>query len=265
MDRTSIVILNAITSLLTGIGIVSCKEQTTIEETSRKKVEKPAWMSSDTNEWPQIVLTNKADFNGHSSLNGASGFLAQNSRGEIFYATAAHLLGVNGGVQPELTESKLDSVLVSWVAYPRTRNESTLLITGVAGTPSNDPDNDWALLKVEQSNTDLPAKPLRLRRKQVRIGETVHLIGVPYSEPNETQNVYSGVVTARGYGDRFRFNIDPPVDIRGFSGAPIVDESGLVVGVMTVWFDPKMNGSNFLEAGGEDAASIFKRIESAKP
>jgi len=67
----------------------------------------------------------------------------------------------------------------------------------------------------------------------------------------------AGVITKRAAGDRFRYDIDSPVDIRGFSGAPIIDEKGYVVGVMTVWFDPKMSGDNFLEAGGEDIASIY--------
>ena len=53
----------------------------------------------------------------------------------------------------------------------------------------------------------------------------------------------------------------PPVDIRGFSGAPIIDEKGYVVGVMTVWFDPKVSGDNFLEAGGEDIASIYDLVQ----
>jgi S1-C subfamily serine protease len=50
------------------------------------------------------------------------------------------------------------------------------------------------------------------------------------------------------------------VDIRGFSGAPIVDDAGLVVGVMTVWFQPKMDGELWTEAGGEDALSALKAL-----
>jgi hypothetical protein len=30
---------------------------------------------------------------------------------------------------------------------------------------------------------------------------------------------------------------------------------------MTVWFEPKMRGEQFLEAGGEDAASVYQLIE----
>lgn len=105
-----------------------------------------------------------------------------------------------------------------------------------------------------------PPTPLQLRRKPVEVGEEVFLVGVPYSEPQRAQNVYRGRVTERRFGTRFRYTIDPPVDIRGFSGAPIVDTQGLAVGVMTVWFEPKMNGDLFLEAGGEDSAALLNHL-----
>lgn len=39
------------------------------------------------------------------------------------------------------------------------------------------------------------------------------------------------------------------------------DRAGHVVGVMTVWFQPRMQGEKDLEAGGEDAASIYRSVE----
>jgi len=45
--------------------------------------------------------------------------------------------------------------------------------------------------------------------------------------------VYAGKVTARA-GDRFRYHIDPPVDIRGFSGAPVIDRNGHVVAARVI-------------------------------
>jgi hypothetical protein len=128
---------------------------------------------------------------------------------------------------------------------------------------------DWLLLSLSENSQNLPSTPLRLRRGPVSIGETVFLVGVPYSERQRAQNVYRGRVTGRGDGDsvhrnRFRFTIDPPVDIRGFSGAPILDSQGLAVGVMTVWFEPKKQGDKDLEAGGEDSASVLVHL-SKKP
>jgi S1-C subfamily serine protease len=77
-----------------------------------------------------------------------------------------------------------------------------------------------------------------LRRDPVK----VFLIGVTYSENDRAQNVDLGQVTKRELGDRFRYDIDLPVDLQGFSGAPIIDVRGQVVGVMTVWVDRKNAG-----------------------
>lgn len=58
------------------------------------------------------------------------------------------------------------------------------------------------------------------------------------------------------------YDIEPPADIRGFSGAPIIDKDGYLVGVITVWFNPKMEGENFLEAGGEDVQTIYSFLNN---
>lgn len=259
---------------LAGALVVAClascgseeEGEVPVQEGLPERVEAPAWITKPHDRWPQMVLTNRAEFAGHSSLGGASGFLARNSRGDVFYATAKHLLGVNGSVQPEIAEQRLDGVLKSWIVFPRTKESEGVELAGLAGSAANDQGSDWLLLRLKDSKSSTrPAEPLRLRKDPVKVGEKVFLIGVPYAENDRAQNVYLGKVTTRELGDRFRYDLDPPVDLRGFSGAPIIDVRGQVVGVMTVWFDPKMRGNLYLEAGAEDAASVYQRLETATP
>jgi S1-C subfamily serine protease len=122
---------------------------------------------------------------------------------------------------------------------------------------------DWLILAIKDTDRPLPATPLHLRSQPVQVGEKVYLVGCPYVEDSCKQNVYAGKVTARA-GNRFRYDIEPPVDIRGFSGAPVIDQNGHVVGAMTVWFQPKRQGDRFLEAGGEDAASVYQVVEAQR-
>jgi hypothetical protein len=210
------------------------------------------------------VLTNFAEFRGHSKLDGASSFLVQVPDGRILAATALHLLGRNGGVEPTVRPSQLDAVLISWKLFPRTKPETAASVAGLAYPLPLRANLDWLLLSVESEPRKLPSLPLKMRPTPVSVGEEVYLVGVPYSEPLRTQNVYRCQVTGRGQGIRFRYNIDPPVDLRGFSGAPILDKQGLVVGLMTVWFEPRMNGEKYLEGGGEDSASALDQL-SKKP
>jgi len=220
------------------------------------------WMSKAKTEWPQIVLTNHAEFNGHSSLQGASSFLIKTNDNRVLAATAAHLIGSAGGVEPDIPVNQLMQKIRSWKMFPRTMPDDSVEIASLGAQGLNDEDLDWLILSIKKSD-QLPAYPLQLRKEPVRVGETVFLIGCPYIENNCKQNVYTCVITERAFGDRFRYDIDPPVDIRGFSGAPIIDKKGYVIGVMTVWFDPKMSGDNFLEAGGEDIASIYDLLQTA--
>lgn len=221
------------------------------------------WISKPKIDWPQIVLTNDAEFNGHSPLLGASSFLIRTGDGQVLAATAAHLIGSAGGVEPEIPVDQLTSRIRSWKIYPRTMPDDFVEATSLAVRGLGQENLDWLILSIEDSDR-LPAYPLKLRKDPVRVGEAVYLIGCPYVEQNCKQNVYAGTVTERAFGDRFRYDLDPPVDMRGFSGAPIVDHKGYLVGVMTVWFDPKMSGEKFLEAGGENVASVYDLLETAR-
>lgn len=259
--------------LLSVLGPIGCnqtdEEGNSTGDTEPEVAEKdtyvvPNWVSDTPADWPQLVLTNAAKFGGSTPLEGASGFLVSNSKSKVFYATALHLLGTNGGVRPQVEEAKLDAVLENWSVYPRTRPKEQLQLAGLAGTPNSDPESDWVLLRISETDQFPPSVPLQLRKAPVVVGEMVFLIGVPYSDEESAQNVYVGKVTERKFGDRFRFDIDPPVELPGFSGAPILDVKGRVVGVMTVWFDPKREGKLYLEAGGQDAAAVFERVEAAQ-
>jgi hypothetical protein len=214
------------------------------------------WSTLPTDQWPQMVLTNSAKFKGHSGLQGASSFLLKGAGERTLAATALHLLGPNGGVVPTLPPESLDSALDSWVMFPRTKPGNFVTIYGQGLATPSDKASDWLLLDIKSPSGPLPAVPLTLRPTPVSVGEEVFLIGVPYIESDRMQNVYRGKITERADPDWFRYRLETPVDIRGFSGAPILDKNGWVVGVITVWFEPQMDGENFLEAGGQDAASI---------
>lgn len=218
------------------------------------------WASRPPREWPQLVLTNRAEFQGSTPLHGASAFLVKTQDGRTLAATAKHLIGQNGGVEPEVSVAAFDGAIRSWRMFPRTLPDQLAEAGKVAADGLDNPRFDWLILTLKDTGQPLPATPMRLRERPAEVGEEVYLVGCPYDEAACKQNVYAGKVTARN-GHRFRYDIDPPVDLRGFSGAPVVDRAGHVVGVMTVWFQPRMQGEKDLEAGGEDAASIYRSVE----
>lgn len=212
------------------------------------------WAKLPPAQWPQLVLTNNASFADHTPLRGASSFLIRMPDGEIMVGTAKHLIGRAGGVNPSVPLPDLDRVLTKWEVFPRTKADQAIGAKGLAEKSSGASGHDWLLLRLADSKAKLPATPLTPRTTPARIGETVYLIGVPYSDKQSSQNVYKGVVTARPRQHYFTYEFTPPVEIRGFSGAPIVDKDGLLLG-HGVSMSEKLKQKDGLEIefGGEDA------------
>ena len=223
------------------------------------------WVEKPQSQWPQIVLTNQATFKGHTPLRGASSFLIRNAKGRVFAATARHLIGSAGGVEPALSAGELDTALLAWRVYPRTQEQNSLRLGHVAVPGLDAKGRDWLVLTLNTAGPALPSYPLSLRREPVRVGESVYMIGCSYTEPEAVQNVYKGKVTKRYAGGYWRFSINPSVELPGFSGAPILDSRGHVVGVATVVFnDPQMDGDKWKESGGQDVGPVFDAVESSE-
>jgi len=89
---------------------------------------------------------------------------------------------------------------------------------------------DVALFSIK-GQEQLPATALAVRRRPLEIGEEVFLLGCPYDEGGCRQNVYAGKVTRSRPGLAFDFTVAPPVSLRGFSGAPVIDRNGHAAGV----------------------------------
>jgi len=64
--------------------------------------------------------------------------------------------------------------------------------------------------------------------------------------------------------DPQQIDVDPPVNLRGFSGAPIIDGKGYLVGVLSGCFFPEMVGDKFLEGGAEDVIGLYELLRTAE-
>jgi len=215
-----------------------------------------SWIRAAPAQWPQIVLTNDARFCcGHTPLKGASAFLLRTADGRVLGATARHLIGEAGGVQPEIHLQDLNQVLESWRLFPRTRPSRAVAVQALALPGLDRPDLDWLLLAPADPAGLDGIEPLQVRQRPVEVGETVHLVGCPYAAARCVQQVYSGRVVER-MGNMFRFEFKPHVNLAGFSGAPVIDAQGHLVGVMTISFRPRELFDKHVEGGGQDVAAI---------
>lgn len=208
-----------------GFGAFMFLEKSAIPEPAK-------WAASSPAQWPQISFANAAEFKGRTHLRAGNAFLIRTRSGAVLAGTARHLLGSAGGVEPAVKLSELNTALKQWNLTTRTTPEKTARIAGLHGTPQNyGALNDWVLLQVAPEEVaKLPAEPLSPRLAILESGATVYLVGAGVA--GARQEIHRAKVIE---ADDWSINakLDKPIDLIGFSGAPVIDEHGSLVGVLT--------------------------------
>ncbi|HVW38486.1 MAG TPA: trypsin-like peptidase domain-containing protein, partial [Pirellulales bacterium] len=164
---------------------------------------------------------------------------------------------------PEIHAVNLDYVLESWQMFPRTRGSESVAIAGLLAPGFDRADRDLLFLRTYAPPGALPAQPLYIRAAPVQRGETVYLIGCPYSQPGCSQNVYRGQITERS-GGTFTFSLNSPLELAGFSGAPVIDVKGHALGVLTAGY-VSVEGGPASHGVAECLADLRNEIESRTP
>ncbi len=217
------------------------------------------WASQPPENWPQIVLTNDATFRRSTPLIGASAFLVRDAKGRVLGVTARHLLGRAGGVKPAVSVRALDDELDSWKLHPRAQDRPSVLLDRPLAARF-----DMVCLTLKPQEEELPGFPLRPRTRPVEAGDKIYLLGCPYREGGCRQNVYPGRVTRRERGPLFRFTLETPIEVRGFSGAPVIDENGQAAGVLTAGGGAVADDGKSAEAGAQDITALFRKADGGE-
>lgn len=185
------------------------------------------WMVTPFKNSPQVALTNKAFFKHSTWLSSASAFLVS-YKNQVYAITAKHLIGSAGGVQPEIKPAKLNDEKVRWVLHPRTQPQHEVVIDQLLNT--NDTiSGDILIFSIKEKDNSLFAPPIRTN--YILSGEKMYLIGCPYGETDCLQNQYAINYVGREGETLYFNNLSPNVELKGFSGAPVVDSLGRVIGV----------------------------------
>lgn len=192
-------------------------------------VGKVAWLN-EFRKAPNIALTNNAYFRGREKLGGASGFLIQYN-GVEYGISVKHLIEERGGgYKPSMKLSELNNICILWEMFPRTLSEKVVKMDKLLNTDDANTDDILIFSLAPNRDTSLYALPVR---QSPKLPENVWLIGCPYTERNCQQNKYSLKVIDTEKGLVVARNLEPLGEaINGFSGAPIVDENGQVIGVL---------------------------------
>ena len=215
---------------------------------------KPAWVSQEPRRWPQILLSHDARFRPNDSMTGASGFLSRLPNRAVVAVTARHLLGEKKALRD------VDASIISWSMSPRNQPQRSVVLDRLALKIDQMGELDCVLMSVKPQRS-WPVEVLEARTTPTQEGETLYLVGVPYSE-DASQNVYRGVVLTREGEHDFAYRIEGKPEMRGFSGAPILDAQGRAVGIHLGHYNVK-DGSNPLH--GMDMSAAVEVADAPAP
>ncbi len=231
MIRTSTTIIGTLLLLF------SCNS----EDNGNEKTE--TWKSSNYIDSVQILLTNTYQLN-ESYGFGASSFLIK-AKDDTLLCTAKHLLGDAMGINPEIKTDLFNSSLQSWKAYPRLNALSNDTITGTKLI--NEVVNDVDIIIQDCSlGTQNDIMVLTPRLSKAKSGEKFEVIGCEYSDSDCYQNKFNATMHSYEDGKIF-MKAEDKFNPNGFSGAPVIDSHGFVIGV--------------LSGGGEYEGNLYLSIE----
>ena len=217
---------------------------------------KQKWKTDHYIDSTQILLTNEYMLNGSFGF-GASSFLLRAKKNTPVLCTAKHLLGEAMGITPEVETDRFNHVLKYWYSYARqnTITDHTVHCARLINEEIN--DTDIILLEYKKDTTTLDFQILTPRLSKLHPGEKLELIGCEYSDLGCHQKKYNATLISYEADGMFVIKPETDFDVSGFSGAPVLDKNGYVVGVLSgggifneekyLWIEPLTKIREWLE------------------
>ncbi|MBO2009955.1 trypsin-like serine protease [Hymenobacter negativus] len=192
---------------------------------------------TSTKVFPEIALTNRIDFvDPHFDQPRFScGFLLAHNQ-DTFAITARHLLKFIK--TKEMTRLSLGNSIKSWslfslptkdksVVTKRLLNENTAASLEDKATY----DDDWLVFSLRSNHTTV--KPLVFRTAPLQPGETLYVVGWTRRMEEGPQRVYEFEYYKTVDHRLLLKDVVVPEQFGGLSGAPLVDEQGQLVGIVS--------------------------------
>jgi tetratricopeptide (TPR) repeat protein len=214
--------------------------------------QKSAWVKKPKSEWPQIAMVNEVWYkNGERYVDpsfqyAGTGFLIDTGS-DTLAATAKHVLWV--AKTKTMNTVDLHDHLQRWVMHPKGNLKDSVVIEQLInrdtaeilnGAQSTITQRDWILFTTGYVSPKI--QPLTPRYKKVNPGERIYYFGCPYNLP---ECVREEATVLEVEGNRIVFSFRKGAEVAGASGSPLIDESGLLIGILS--------GSTFSKSTGGDA------------
>ncbi|WP_231426652.1 trypsin-like serine protease [Pedobacter sp. Leaf250] len=185
----------------------------------------------------EITLLNRIDFieSKYDQPKFGCGFLLKYKQ-DTFAITAKHLLKFIKS--DEMKGVSFDNGIKKWSMFPLLKPAENVVVEKLLNENKNEPitekttyEDDWLIFSLKENHSK--AKPLEFREKPLIQGEKFFVVGWTRKMESGEQRVYE-FEYFKTLGKRILLNeIIVPEQFGGLSGAPVVDENGKVVGVVS--------------------------------
>jgi hypothetical protein len=151
----------------------------------------------------------------------------------LYGVTVSHLLGALAPPGRDIAPASLKTYLKGWTFHRRDDEEAAITFRGVHDElfTRRFQSLDLLILTKPENADSTPATTLRVGSVSRRPGEAAFVIGVPYDSPTQKQEVYACTVVATSK-DGITVSTSENFNPDGFSGAPIVDKNGHLIGLV---------------------------------
>jgi hypothetical protein len=185
----------------------------------------PAWAASDSSEWPSAVMVNRGVLTGNTGIGGC-GFLFRLPSKIVVAGTVLHVFGEDTKIDA------LPGMIKSWtMATADSRKELRIGALAMNINPDS-PTNpvDCVIADVSQLG-DYPVEVLTPRISRLAVDEVVYVAGISRESGRKAAYHRAKVVYLYDAPARVDYIFDEQISTNGFSGAPILDSRGLLVGI----------------------------------
>lgn len=222
-----------------------------------------------TKTFEEITLVNKIDFF-DSKLDQpkfSCGFLLQYNN-ETYAVTAKHLLK---HIKPENMKTlSFENHIKSWSLYPLEKKSEIVTCDKLLNENKSENleakstyDNDWMVFSIKENLSKV--KPLQIRTTPLIAGEKIYVVGWTRKMESGNQRVYE-FEYYKTIGDRILLkDIIIPEKFGGLSGSPVVDEKGLLVGIVSgAKDDPDTDKKYFAPCSITNLILFLDKIQPSK-
>jgi hypothetical protein len=187
--------------------------------------------------FPEIALTNRIEF-ADPQLNQprfSCGFLVKQGP-DTFAVTAKHLLKVIK--TKEMAAVSFGNSIKSWSLFSLPNKEKAVVTKALLNENKAESlddkstyNEDWLIFSLKSNQT--AAKPLEIRTSPLVPGEKVYVVGWTRHMESGPQRVYEFEYYKTVDHRLLVKDVVVPEQFGGLSGAPLVDEQGQVVGIVS--------------------------------